>query len=164
MTHIIIEGVDASGKSTLARHVQSTLGWSLQPSEGPPHYPGEMIIRVERYLSYSRVIFDRHPCVSQPIYGTMRSHHDVIPPDLLQRFYAKPTLFIYCDPLERGLTDHVINNHVDTTEHLAQVTSNYTHLLALYREWAIYHAHFVYRIGDPITRLIGAIRGALHVR
>ena len=120
---IVIEGLDATGKSTLADCLAKHLHWPIQPSEGPPRYEGEMTLRVERYLKMSRhVIYDRHPCVSQPIYGTMRTHNDDIDSTLVNAFYAQDPLFIYCDPANPSweASRHTYNPEVDTEAHLAK--------------------------------------------
>jgi len=77
---IVVEGVDNSGKSTLIKALQVVFPERpVQGSEGPPKYKGEMDERVARYIMQpANTIYDRHPCVSQPIYGTMRSHLDPI--------------------------------------------------------------------------------------
>jgi len=147
---IVVEGIDNSGKSTLVSHLRTVLGYPSQESEGPPHYPGEMNLRVARYASLHHVIFDRHPVVSQTIYGSLRSHSDPIRPDLVQQFYDARPLFIYCDPGIRGMTGHVRRDTVDTDAHLSEVTRGYEQLLIMYRAWAIQHAHIIYRIGDDM--------------
>lgn len=151
MRHIVIEGVDNSGKSTLAARLASRLDLPVQGSEGPPHYPGEMNERIARYHSLpTQHIFDRHPVVSQAIYCTLRTGLDPMgmDPALVKQFYASQHLFIYCDPAGRGMSGHQYHEGVDTPEHLAQVNENYAQLLTLYRAWAIAHAHLIYRIGD----------------
>lgn len=152
---IIIEGIDASGKSTLARIIARRLRLNLVESEGPPKYEGEMDHRVERYIAYGNsVLFVRHPCISQPIYGAMRdTHGDPINEDLLTEFYDQRHFFIYCDPLDRGMTGHKEKGH-DSPRHMKAVNQNYNTLLQLYREWAIKHAHVFYRIGDSMERVI----------
>jgi len=155
---IVIEGCDNSGKSTLARLISSLLpSWQVQVSEGPPKYEGEMDKRVMRYLSYTNnVIYDRHPCVSQPIYGKMRTHCDPIRKDLIDTFYAMKPLFIYCDA-RNGLAGHVERTEVDTPVHVAAITENFEKLVSHYRQWAIDHAFIVYRIGDPVTRVLKVV-------
>lgn len=156
---IVIEGMDNSGKSTLCQQISLILpSWRVQVSEGPPKYKGEMNVRVKSYLSFPKqVIYDRHPCVSQPIYGQLRTHHDSIDHDLIDCFYDMQPLIIYCDPGERGMTDHVERPEVDTPEHVAAINANYRELLMAYRAWAIDHALIMYRIGDPMKRILQMI-------
>jgi len=157
---IVIEGVDNSGKSTLIRALCTSLpAWKVQGSEGPPKHPGEMDERVTRYLEQSpaMTIYDRHPCVSQPIYGTMRTHLDKIAPGLISQFYSSTPLFVYCDGGDRGMDSHVFNPETDTVEHLDAVRANYMKLLGLYREWAAKNAFIIYRIGDSTSRVVKTI-------
>lgn len=157
---IVVEGVDNSGKSTLIRSLHSILPhYDVQPSEGPPKFPGEQNERVTRYLERHthRMIYDRHPCVSQPIYCAIRSHADPIDDALITRFYEKQPFFIYCDGGSRGMDGHVFNPDTDTEKHLGEIAANYVKLLTQYRHWAAQHAHLNYRIGDnirPIARII----------
>jgi hypothetical protein len=157
---IVVEGVDNSGKSTLIKALQTVFPHApVQGSEGPPKYKGEMDERVARYIMQpANTIYDRHPCVSQPIYGTMRTHLDPIKPELIKLFYDKRPLFIYCDGGTRGMEQHQVNHQVDTPEHLAAVADNYTKLLIQYRHWAAQHALINYRIGDDIQRLVGLVQ------
>lgn len=151
---IVLEGVDASGKSTLAKIISERFGWPIQPSEGPPHFPGEMNQRVEKYMHQGPRIYDRHPCVSQIIYGKMRSHLDPIDDWRIDLFYKSCPIFIYCEPGNKGLNGHVHKpNQYDSPEHLANVDKNYDALLVEYRRWAIDHANFIYRIGDNMMQL-----------
>jgi hypothetical protein len=157
---IVVEGADNAGKSTLItaiRELHPFSRWTLQQSEGPPKYPGEMTQRVTRYLAQGPdIIYDRHPCVSQPIYGLMRSHHDAIPPELIAQFYASKPLFIYCDG--RGMRGHVFNPEHDTALHLDAVNENYERLLSEYRQWAGQYAFMCYRIGDPVLPLVAVLQ------
>ena len=156
---IVIEGMDNSGKSTLCRQISAMFpAWQIQVSEGPPKYQGEQNERVNRYLRFPRnTIYDRHPCVSQPIYGQMRSHSDSIDQSLIDAFYAQRPLFIYCDPGARGMSGHVERGEVDTPLHVAAINENYNELLRMYREWALSHAVIMYRIGDPMARILQMI-------
>jgi hypothetical protein len=84
----------------------------------------------------------------------MATHVDKIDDSLINDFYGRAPLFIYCDPLDRGMSGHAIRAEVDTPEHLENVNRFYTGLLLQYREWAIRHANIVYRIGDDIPRVL----------
>jgi hypothetical protein len=154
---IVVEGADNSGKSTLIKALLVVLpGWDVQGSEGPPKFPGEMNERVRRYLGRGRTLFDRHPCVSQPIYGQMRTHKDEIDPALIKSFYDQAPLFIYCHG-RNNMTGHQFNPETDSAEHLAAVENNYAMLLDGYTTWAAEHAFLSYRIGDSVSRVVKSV-------
>lgn len=153
---IVIEGMDNSGKSTLAIEIGKSMGIGVVESEGPPRSAIEINERVDKYHAYDEIVFVRHPCVSNAIYGQVREEGNPITPDRTKRFYQRNPLFIYCDAGQRGLTTHVIKEH-DTSKHIKDITDNYNKLLYLYRQWAAENSHFVYRIGDDMYRLIVAI-------
>lgn len=152
---IVIEGMDNSGKSTLAKRLAGSLGLSIQESEGPPLSNQEINERIDRYSLLEKTLFVRHPCVSNNIYDQVRGDgtRRGVTADRTASFYsARPTL-IYCDAGTRGLSAHVLKDH-DTEEHIEAITHNYNKLLYLYRQWAAEHAHFIYRIGDNDRQLI----------
>ena len=154
---IVIEGMDNSGKSTLARSIAEYFDLLIQESEGPPLSEDEINERVDRYEGMSEdYIFVRHPVISNAIYGQVRPEGDPITPGRRIIFYEQKPLIIYCDAGTRGLDAHVVKAH-DTEQHLEDVTNNYNKLLALYREWAAQHATFVYRIGDDTDRLLATL-------
>lgn len=150
---VIIEGIDASGKSTLGKILARRLGYTLIESEGPPRYTGEINDRIKRYLSIPNALFVRHPAISQPIYERLRGDEAMTDPYLIREVYDQCKLFVYCDPLERGLEGHVVKDG-ENPDHLAKVQSKYHVLLGMYRNWAIQHAQVFYRIGDPIGRIV----------
>jgi hypothetical protein len=150
---IVIEGMDNSGKSTLAIRLAEFMELIVQESEGPPLSDIEINERVDRYETMQGRLFVRHPVVSNMIYGQVRPEGNPITPGRTMLFYdARPTL-IYCDAGARGLGAHVEKAH-DTRKHLDDITNNYNKLLYLYRQWAAEHAHFIYRIGDDMDKLI----------
>ena len=76
MKPIIIEGCDGSGKTTLiekARHACSTYFWSLRGMGHPPtdfaciNEVAYMILRAS--ATGIPLVIDRHPYISEPIYG-----------------------------------------------------------------------------------------------
>lgn len=153
---IIIEGHDNSGKSTLGKHIADRVGLlDIKESEGPPKYPNEMNERVLSYaLCKPRTLFVRHPCVSELIYGPLIRPNQPKPimDELIESFYATSHLFIYCDPLDRGLQEHNVKPG-ETAEHLTGVALQYAKILGQYRFWGIRHAHIFYRIGDDMDRV-----------
>lgn len=153
---IIIEGMDNSGKSTLAQVMAEYMGLIVQESEGPPTDEDEINDRADRYERMTDRLFVRHPVISNAIYGQVREEGDIISEGRRMLFYENKHTIIYCDAGTRGLGAHVQKAH-DTEKHLEDITNNYNKLLYLYRQWAAEHAHFVYRIGDDMDALIATV-------
>lgn len=151
---IVIEGMDNSGKSTLARAMADYMSLAVQESEGPPRSPKEINERVDKYARMGDThLFVRHPCISDPIYASGREGGQTwITPDRIRLFYNFKAILIYCDAGDRGFDGHEVKDH-DTPEHMAMILEKRHQLLQLYRLWAAEHAHFVYRIGDDMERL-----------
>lgn len=152
---IIIEGHDNSGKSTLARRMADYMDLVVQESEGPPKSDDEINARVDDYEDMQGRLFVRHPVVSNAIYGKFREEGDPITEGRRMIFYEGRHTLIYCDA-QRGYEGHNVKAH-DTERHLKLLDDNAAALLHEYRLWAAQHAHFVYRIGDDMDRLIAAV-------
>lgn len=158
--NIVIEGLDNSGKSTLARVLATQLNRQVFSSEGPEKEPGELVNRVQRYAEHQGVIFDRHPCISDPIYSKARGKPCVLPQDVIEQFYASENLFIYCDAGTRGMNGHLKKDH-DSPEHMAAIENDYAGLLHRYRLWATDYAHINWRIGGDIHKLVRMVKAHL---
>lgn len=158
---LILEGPDNSGKSTLAAHLSEALAIPITSSEGPEKYPGEINERLRRYHEDSRklMIFDRHPAISQLIYGSFREGgaHGV-DPDLVQQLYNRDPLIIYCHG--RSLSGHVIKDH-DSAAHRASVARYHEEICQQYDAWAAEKAHIHYRVGDSMERVLQLVKGVL---
>ena len=152
---IVIEGIDSTGKSTLAVEFASIHGLNIQESEGPAKSFEEIHHRIDRYSNMVDTIFVRHPCVSQPIYSVIHPTPVDIRTEVLEAFYELKPFFIYCDPGPR-CPKHVPKPGEDPI-FIQSIADNYDKLLAHYRRWAIAHAHYIYRIGDPIHILKGML-------
>lgn len=163
---IILEGPDNAGKSTLAQVLAERFGREIIPSEGREKFSGEINDRVRRYFNSMEtgdLIFDRHPCVSHPIYGHVVPNTPV-DPKLIDCFYkAFAPLFIYVRPANpaRRMKGHVANQETDDSAYLQRIDETYVDLLTHYDTWALKHAHITYRIGDDIERVIRMVRGAV---
>lgn len=159
---VILEGPDGGGKSTLAKTLAELLDMKHIESEGPEKYPGEINERINRYnADYGGrhdVIFDRHPCVSQLAYCIV--HSQGIPnPQLISQFYKSNPLLIYCRPDPAGGNHTAGDGEWDTPEYLAKVDSNFSELMEWYDRWAVWNAHYTYRIGDPTRPIEELIKG-----
>lgn len=156
--NVILEGSDGSGKSTLARRLSEELDVHLQLGDGPPKRPGEIESRMQRYLGMTDTIFDRHPGVSQVIYGQLRS--ETMSPamsSLVIELYHRPNLFIYCRAT--NASRHVVKEGEDPA-HVETLTQRYAELVRLYDEWALGAANLIYRIGDDVSRVVELVRVA----
>jgi hypothetical protein len=150
MPNIVLEGPDGGGKSTLGEYLAEVLGYTLQQGSGPPRTPDEFHARVDRYAEMDERVFDRHPCVSQPIYGSLRADATLPTPEALDRFYAAKPYIIYCRSVDH--TRHVVKPGEDP-KHIAILTAKYNTLVGLYDAWALERAHMIYRIGDSMENL-----------
>lgn len=161
--HIVVEGPDNAGKSTLISLINERLPTprTVIPSEGREKYEGELNERAARYLSFTGdLIFDRHPCISQPIYNTVYPN-DGCDQDLINQLYAQRPLLIYCRAdVSRGMAGHVDKQH-DQAEYLELISKKYAHLCHFYDQWALDHAHIFYRIGDDMEKVCRMVQGAL---
>ncbi len=152
---IILEGHDNSGKSTLARKMAEYMELIIQESEGPPLSDDEINARVDKYETMQDRLFVRHPVISNAIYGQFRPEGDPITEGRRLLFYNHGHIIVYCDA-QRGYEGHVIKDH-DTPEHQELLHRRKDELLTAYRIWAAQNAHFVYRIGDDVDRLISLV-------
>lgn len=153
---IVIEGMDNSGKSTLAERMGSYMDLVVQESEGPPRSDKEINKRVDKYEKMEGRLFVRHPVVSNAIYGKFRDEGNPITPGRTMLFYEARPCLIYCDAGDRAFEGHVLKDH-DTQEHQDLLNKNQAALLQEYRLWAGQYAHFVYRIGDDMDQLIASV-------
>lgn len=153
---IIIEGMDNSGKSTLAQAMAEYMALIVQESEGPPRSDDEINQRVDRYEGMTDRLFVRHPVVSNSVYGKFREEGDPITLGRQALFYDAGHTFIYCDAGTRGFEGHELKAH-DTERHQQLLGDHKESLLQEYRLWAAQHAHFVYRIGDDMDQLISTV-------
>jgi adenylate kinase family enzyme len=162
MRHIVLEGPDNGGKSTLARFLAQRLRTPILHSGGPEKEPGEINKRIRTFLDLKQQrIFDRHACISQEIYRTIRNtNNGAVDPALIAEFYDSKPLLIYCRPLIEELgAGHVVKSDHDTEQHLVEIKENYQRLLVMYDAWALQHSNLIYRIGDSYEPVAGYVWG-----
>lgn len=154
--NVVLEGPDGSGKSTLAAHLGAALGMHVQQGSGPPKAPGEVEARLTRYLALDNTIFDRHPAVSQVVYGSLRGETPSAEfLALVDKFYSSELLFVYCRATDLKL--HVVKDG-ENPDHIATIERRHADLLAAYDRWALEKAHIVYRIGDDTSAILDVVR------
>lgn len=161
--NIILEGPDGSGKSYLADHILSYLrfqgyrDWRILHSGGPAKSLEEVNARAGQYLDAVRVVFDRHPCVSNPIYSSL--FHGIGGPDpaVLDKFYAQWNVLVYCRATDPSR--HVVKPDDKASAFITQLEACYGDLVQAYDRWALERAHVVYRIGDSLDATVRSILG-----
>lgn len=97
---IIIEGMDNSGKTTLAKTLSSHFNYPLIHSCG---YCPNMLSWARTSLSTQRhKIYDRHPCISEKVYGPVlradNKFDSLEGVEILRRLIERRPLIIYCKP------------------------------------------------------------------
>lgn len=155
---IIIEGPDGSGKSTLIKALKGVTDWELIPGQGPEAHPGEILDRIGSYISAEKHhqsygsrprIYDRHPCVSHPIYCQFTPVTKMTEQEVTSRgFYELKSLFVYCQSPDLVFGNHNAKEY-DTEEHLKAISENHMTILREYRSWAMRHAHMIHRYWEP---------------
>jgi len=156
---IVLEGPDGGGKSTLAKAISKATDWPIVGSEGPPQSTEEFLDRIERYFKMgNRVIFDRHPCISNVAYDIIRDPRDrtLIPQPFIDRVYAQDPIIIYARNTDPKTA--VADNKFDTPEHVAMYTANFSKLVEWYDRWALEKAHFIHRLKADHSGIVTACR------
>lgn len=128
MTTIVVEGVDNSGKTTIAlKLVKRLKGIYLKTEFIPPERESlaqyATIIEAATYYGNGIVISDRHAAVSDPIYGPIVRGWTKLEWDEVLVQIANVEAFVYCRP-----SDDVIMRTISTREQMAGVVKN-THAL-----------------------------------
>ena len=158
---VIVEGIDGSGKTTLAKHISRDLSIPFMDRDllgrGVPKSFEEVVERLKKYLATDGVVFDRHTAVSQPIYGIIRND-PILPLELIRGFYSQNNIIIYA----RCLTAFSAHKPSpgDTEEHLKSVATNWQSLLTRYDVWAASNAHIFYRRYEDEKLIIRMVQGA----
>lgn len=154
---IIVEGPDNAGKTTLVKYLSAKLGIPIVPGRGPAIDEAEINARVTEFHGINRGIFDRHPCVSQPIYNEFR-HAPEIRSSLIAEFYEdERNVFVFC----RGrptLSGHELNEKderldFDGRAHKDLVKVHHLDICMSYNKWGLAYANVMFRIGDSMERI-----------
>lgn len=154
--NVICEGPDGGGKSTLAQAIADATSLNLCLGAGPPRGPGEIEARLRGYLELDHRVFDRHPGVSQVIYGQLRGEPSSPEFDaLVRRLYGTHPLVIYCRSTS---PDRHVVKPGENPDHVRRLTEGYAQLVDAYDRWAAERAHLIYRIGDDPLAIVDLVR------
>lgn len=159
--NIILEGPDNAGKTTLALALSKETGIPLKEKEGKPSTWPDMLQKLQDYEKLDHMIIDRHPIISQSVYGMTVRDDPPIPESFLERFFQRDDLIIYCRCIADELTDHEASP-TDTPEHLVAIEERYQEVLNCYDNWAAICANIIYTQYSQTDRIIAMVRAVLH--
>lgn len=128
---IIVEGPDNTGKTTLIEQLAKEFRLPMVKSYRP-RTSGD-IIRFHNWVKAcpATVILDRHPSISDFIYGNIIRGDSPSDPDLIQ-FLREGHYLVFCDPP----TDTILSTYSDrpqmegTHENIQRIISEYRSLMA----------------------------------
>ena len=134
---IIIEGMDNSGKTTLAAKLSSETHMPFKHSGGKAASQDEILDRATNILlDHRNYIYDRIPFISGRIYGSVLRGEDAFAigygKQLFDGFRMRNPLVIYCRPPSSFILDF------GDREQMAGVIENSQKLLAKYDEFIEY--------------------------
>ena len=104
-------------------------------------------------------VFDRHPVISQPIFGQHRENPELPSHDQIAKLYAGHHIFVYCAPPPHDVQHQV--KAYDTPEHLDLIETHDPQIKRDYASWALARADYTYQIGDSdliIERIVEHVR------
>jgi hypothetical protein len=180
MRHIIVEGPDGSGKGNLIRDLTNHLGLPVHPrfvqsTGGPPEDLWDRMMDDIATPAFSDMhhtwIYDRHPLISEPIYGPIvrgKAIGSFAYPSWVDRMRARVAercLVVFCIPPYVEVLNNVVNPR-DNIEHMDGVAANvhaiYTEYAKRYKEWPGPYLRHDYVMNPPGSHnrgvLIGRIR------
>lgn len=141
---IIVEGMDNTGKSTLAFRLANDLKAVLVNNRDKPRSYEDAerwTVAMTKLITHT-VVFDRWCGISEPIYGPVLKRDNILSPqDVKDLCYAiknkVSTVVIYCNPpldvVQGSITEREqMEGVVDNTEELYNA---YTRQIALTRQW-----------------------------
>lgn len=141
---IVLEGVDGSGKTTLAKILSRDLELPIasrvvKSEEGPP--PKQELVKwlYKELADETPKIYDRFPIYSDPIYTAILKREPNIGKGAVRYFHENYTPFlVLCDPGWSKVKESALNE--------PQMDGVHTHLESLYSQYR--KLHFIDHIYD----------------
>ena len=161
--NIILEGPDNGGKSTLALALRDATGMPIKDKEGRPKTWHLLLEKLRKYEAVDGMIIDRHPIITQSVYGFLRNDPE-IPDEFMDTFFKRQDLIIYCRALRTDPLDTHEPSPTDDEAHLKMVEEQYGTVLRVYDSWAVQSANITYRQYDQTPMIIAMVKGILHER
>lgn len=174
MRHIIVEGPDGGGKSTLVEKLSDALQMPVHEKasdsiKGPVDWLGRWVDADMRSMrevghEYPAVIYDRHPVISEPIYA---AHVRKQPPQYpfgVPEFITGVTevlyehaVLVWCIPDLETVSKNVFANHSEQMRGVpANIGKVHQAYMTAYFRWRGPRQHYVYNRHD-FSWIVGQI-------
>ena len=166
---IILEGVDNSGKTTLANHILKEVRSATyhHPGGKPEHWPAEQACCVQQLqlLNIDNVILDRITPISQQIYNPDPGS-DLTRIKYIAEMRFKGAVFIYCRPSTDRLmrVDEFTWREGESEEHKQKIIRNQHRFIDAYDRVMGSIPHITYDYENPdsvivLHKIIQAMQG-----
>ena len=130
---IVVEGMDNTGKTTLAMKIAKAMRAVYVKAERPAVGPDLLVYQniLETATQYTGIcVADRHVAISEPIYGTIcRGGHQLDEKDI-ESCIKRLGLIVYCRP-----PDRTIHRTIDLRPQMEGVVANTDRLITAYDEF-----------------------------
>jgi len=132
--HVVVEGTDGSGKSSLIQELRRQCPASLLvlSRSRPPETLSEVLsfLRwVDGYVSNPPLVLDRYPLISEPIYGPLFRGTNLLAGIKADVFLTRMNKIIYCRPPVDRILANVQRTRLDqmagVVDHTAELIEQY---------------------------------------
>jgi len=146
---IIIEGMDNSGKTTLAKTLAAHFDWPLVHSPG--YCPGMIDWTKKALLEDTIKIYDRFPLISEAVYGPILRNNNSFNSEkgkaLISLFYDRKPLIIYCNPPVKIIERRMGEQMEGVKKHLGDLIISYNEHIRFLQQFNFYVVFYNYT--DP---------------
>lgn len=135
---IVVEGFDASGKSTLAKRIADLLDWPILHTGGPTTDEVDVMTCLHRseQRMRMRVVQDRITHISESVYSHLEFPAKAARALDAIREIPSTTFVVYCKPPPEFLIDALTHEHEqhawDTGDHLERLHRDARSMIAFY--------------------------------
>jgi len=137
---IIVEGVDNAGKSLLVRELGKKLKWTTVKNHRIATTPEKFVgiiseLAVVSETLHGKVIFDRHPIISEMVYGPAIRQLSLIQPSVALAYLARTgsKILFCCPPISSIRSGFHLRPQMSGVEyHLEDLAAEYAELM-----WAL---------------------------
>lgn len=174
LRHIVVEGPDGAGKSTLIGHLTEILEYPIHPKasdsvKGPVDFLNQWVDRDMSILrgEENSYLYDRHPVISEPIYGRVVRGHTQWPFESseflreIREIMYQSCLVVWCLPnLHTVITNVIANGHEQMAGVVPQIAKVHQAYETAYFRWAGSKCHYDYsssdlnRFTDDVRRMV----------